>query len=357
MNRAPVLFRVDASPGTGYESLCRCLTYAQALQRRRRTAHFLSQLDPAELIPVVKRGGNEWTDADAPAGTPQDLDEMLQEIRRLEPAAVVIDAPEVSETYLGALRRTGVKVMSIDHHAQRTFPSQLVVNPLLGPDKEDYAHTNGTQLLLGNRYAIIRPEVRRLRLIRAQEPVQPYRVLIALGDEDQNNQAGKLAKQLLNCPKVARVDIATRPWAQNLAEIQALAATCPERLEIGTEPADIATRIARCHFAISSGNNWSLELACVGVAQLVIVQSEAHWPTAHRLEEEGAATCLGWHETVSAGTIRQAVADIINDPLERQAMARAGRALIDGRGLDRLVNALEIVLNVSPMKAMLAEAA
>jgi spore coat polysaccharide biosynthesis predicted glycosyltransferase SpsG len=85
----------------------------------------------------------------------------------------------------------------------------------------------------------------------------------------------------------------------------------------------------------------------VGVPQLLIVQSEAHWPTARRLEEEGSATCLGWHENVSPQTVRQAVQNLATDPLERQAMARCGRKLIDGRGPDRLVTALEILLHPS----------
>jgi spore coat polysaccharide biosynthesis predicted glycosyltransferase SpsG len=83
------------------------------------------------------------------------------------------------------------------------------------------------------------------------------------------------------------------------------------------------------------------------VPQLVIVQAEMHWPTAQRLEEEGAAMCLGWHENVSAQTIRQAVQNLLDDPMDRQAMARCGRQLIDGRGPDRLVTALEVLLHPS----------
>jgi spore coat polysaccharide biosynthesis predicted glycosyltransferase SpsG len=83
------------------------------------------------------------------------------------------------------------------------------------------------------------------------------------------------------------------------------------------------------------------------VPQILIVQAETHWPTAQRLEEEGAATCLGWQANVSAQTIRQAVADLLGDPQERQAMARCGRQLIDGRGPDRLVTALEVLLHPS----------
>ena len=40
-----------------------------------------------------------------------------------------------------------------------------------------------------------------------------------------------------------------------------------------------------------------------------------------------------------------AVQNLLTDPLERQAMARCGRKLIDGRGPDRLVTALEVMLH------------
>ena len=347
MTRAPVLFRVDAGPRIGWEHLYRCLVLAGALQRRRRPAYFLSQLEPASLGLNIKRAGNDWLEADGPAGTPDDLQETVQEIRRLRPAAVIVDSPEVSQEYLGQLRNTGILVASIDSLANTPFPSRLIINPLLGPDRESYEFETGTQVLLGARYALVRPEMRRIRPIRSQEPVQPFRVLIALGDDDPNNQAGELAKALLNCPKVGRVDVAVRQFHPQLLELQALAATMPDRLEIVSEPSEVSARIVRSHFAISAGNYWSLELACVGVPQLIIVQSEMHWPTAQRLEEEGAATCLGWHANVSALTMRQAVHDLLSDNLERQGMSRCGRKLIDGRGPDRLVTALEVMLHPS----------
>lgn len=347
MTRAPILFRVDAAPRLGWEHLSRCLTLAAAIQRRRRPAFFLSQLEPGSLGLTVKRGGNDWLDAGSPAGSADDLEEMVQEIRRLHPAAVIVDSPDVKEDYLRVLRDTGVLVVSLDSLAHTAFPSGLIVNPLLAPGREAYEFGRGAQLLLGSRYALVRPEIRRQRPTRAQEPVQPFRAVVALGDDDPHNQSGELAKALLNCPKVGRVDVLVRPYHRDLANLQALAETCPDRLEIVHEAGEAPFRLARCHFAVSAGNAWSLELACVGIPQLVIVQAESHWPTAQRLEEEGAATCLGWQANVSAQTIRQAVADMLADPQERQAMSRCGRKLIDGRGPDRLVTALEIMLHPS----------
>jgi UDP-2,4-diacetamido-2,4,6-trideoxy-beta-L-altropyranose hydrolase len=147
-----------------------------------------------------------------------------------------------------------------------------------------------------------------------------------------------------------------RPFHGHLGELQALAATMPDRLEVVSEASEVTARIVRSHFAVSAGNYWSLELACVGLPQLLVVQSETHWPTAQRLEEEGAATCLGWHANVSSLTLRQAVNDLLSDGLERQAMSRCGRKLIDGRGPDRLVTALEVMLHPS-RTAQMREAA
>jgi spore coat polysaccharide biosynthesis predicted glycosyltransferase SpsG len=238
-------------------------------------------------------------------------------------------------------------VVSLDHTANLRFPSRLLVNPLLAPGRESYEFAPDTQILLGSRYALVRPEIRRIRPVRSQEPLQPFRAMVALGDDDPNDQTLDLAKLLLNCPRITRVDVIVRPQHPRLVQLQELAAGLPDRLEVAVEPSEVTMRLTRCHFAITAGSTWSLELACLGLPQLVILQNEVHWPTAQRLEEEGAAVCLGWHESVSPQTIRQAVQNLLSDPLERQAMSRCGRQLIDGRGPDRLVTALEILLHPS----------
>jgi spore coat polysaccharide biosynthesis predicted glycosyltransferase SpsG len=347
MNRDPILFRVDGTTAAGHERLVRCLTFAAALQRRRRPTYFLAQLEPGALALSIKRAGNEWLDADAPAGSAEDLEELIQEVRRLSAGAVIVDAPEVDEAYLENLASTGAMVVSLDSTAATRFPSRLLINPLLAPGREAYEFGNRTQLLLGERYALVRPEIRRIRPTRAQEPPPPFRAIVALGEDDPHNQTGHLAKLLLSAPKVARVDLIVRPYHKDLTRLQEMAASHPDRLEVATEPADVTARLTRCHFAVTAGNTFALELACIGIPQLVVVQSEVHWPTAQRLEEEGAVMCLGGHENVSAGTIRQAVQNLLNDAAERQAMSRCGRQLIDGRGPDRLVTALEVMLHPS----------
>jgi spore coat polysaccharide biosynthesis predicted glycosyltransferase SpsG len=346
MTREPVLFRVDGTRATGWEGLARCLGLAYALQRRRRPGHFLARLEPGTLAGAVKRGGNDWIEADAPAGTPEDLQELIQEVRRIRPAAVVVDAPGCGPEYLAELVTLGPLVVSVDTAAGHRFPSQLVINPSLNVAVADYDVCPGTQVLNGRRYALVRPEIRRIRPSRAQEPPEPFRVLVALGD-DPNNQTLRFTKLLMNLSKVGKVDIIARPQHPELPKYQELAEAHKGQLSVATEAGETAFKVARCHLALCEANSWALEFACVGVPMLVVVQDEAYWPTAQRLEDEGAATCLGWHEAVTDATVKTAVQTLLGDSLERRAMARAGRALIDGRGPDRLVTALEVLLHPS----------
>src|SRR5581483_3463697 len=148
------------------------------------------------------------------------------------------DSINASEDYLESLAATGTLVVSLDHHAQGRFPSQLVINPLLAPGREAFSFGSQTQLLLGSRYVLIRPEMRRARAARAQEPPEPFRVLIALGEDDPNSQVEKLAVQLLAISRLSRIDLAIRSHHPDREKLQALAEAHPEQLEVVTETSE-----------------------------------------------------------------------------------------------------------------------
>jgi len=344
MNRSPILFRCDATSSQGYESFYQCLSYAAALQRRRRGTYFLSRLLPNTLLSAIQKPGNEWRPSDHPLGSAEDLNQTLATIRELNAAAVVIADPNVSGEYLSALSGTGVLMVIFDTQAGLKLPPALVVNPLLGPNRDSYLVAPGSQMLLGSRYALVRPFVRRLRPMRAQEPPTPFRALVALGDDDFRGQVIPRTKELLAISRVEKLDVALRAQHPGMMELVELAAANADRLEIVTEPAEISLRLSRCHLALTSGDGWSLELACIGIPQLLLVQSSWHMLNAQRLDDEGAAINLGDCESVSAVNLRQAVQTLLSEPRERANMARGGRKLIDGRGPDRLVNALEVLL-------------
>lgn len=356
MDRSPILFRCDADPQLGWEPFYQCLTYAAALQRRRRPAYFLGRIEPFPLLSQIVRGGNDYLTAGHEVGTAEDCDETIREVRRLGAAAVIVNAPGVQEEYLRELSSTGTTVVVIDSEARVRFPNRLVINPLVGRPLNQYQWERGAQLLLGRKYAIVRSVFRRQRALRSGDPQGSFRGIVAFGEDDFAGQSLQRAQELLAASRVDKLSVLVRSHHPQLADLKKVAEKNKGRLEVLTEPSELGTRLPRAHFALTSGDGLSLEMACVGVPQLVVTQNPRHLPNAKKLDEDGAATHLGAAADVTVNALRDAVNYVLDDQLERAGMSRCARLMIDGRGPDRIVNGLEILIHtpVEPTRLRLA---
>ena len=350
VKRGPILFRCDGTAELGWELFYQCLSLAAALQRRRRGTHFFSYLDPLSLAQVVHRANNEWIPAESTIGGPGDLEATVQEIRRLQAAAVIVAKPDVSPEYIRRLSDTGAAVLVFDSTGAECLPAKIVVNPLLVPGRKAYRTEPGTQLLLGRKFALVRGIFRRQRTIRATEQPGPFRAMVAFGDDDVADQTLLRAEQLLEMPKVDKVSIVVRTHHHRYDELREFAAASKGRCEVISEPKELMTRLVRAHIALTSGDAWSLELCCVGIPQLLLPAKPHHALNAKRMDDEGVATFLGQAGEVTFDQLHESVAMVLDDPMERLGMTRCARNLIDGRGGDRIVNGLEIVLHTPRYK-------
>jgi spore coat polysaccharide biosynthesis predicted glycosyltransferase SpsG len=356
-SRGPILFRCDGTPEQGWEPFYQCLSLAAALQRRRRGTHFLSYLDPLSLAQVVHRANNEWVPAEQPLGSPGDVQATVAQARRLSAAAVVVAGSGVTPEYLAELRATGALVVVFDSAAAMRFPADVVVNPFLAPARKAFRVEHGTQLLIGHRFALCRGVFRRQRTIRATEPVQPFRALVAFGDDDLAGQAVDRTRELLEMPKVAKVSVAVRTHHPRYEELKDFASESDGRVEVITEAKELMTRLVRVHFALTAGDGWSPELCVVGIPQLILSQTDRHARNAKKMDEEGVATFLGDAGAVTFDQLREAVDLLLDDEMERRGMTRCARNLVDGRGPDRIVNGMEILLHTPARKRAAAVAA
>jgi spore coat polysaccharide biosynthesis predicted glycosyltransferase SpsG len=343
--RGPILFRCDGTPELGWEPLYQCLSLAAAFQRRRRGTHFFSYLDPLSLATTINRGNNDWAAAEHQIGDDGDLPATVAQIRKLNASAVVLAGQTYTAEYLRELKKTGALVMCFDSTAEMKFPADLVVNPLLSPTRKAYQVELGGQLLLGYRYTLCRGLFRRQRTIRAVEPPMPFRALVAMGDDDLAGESITRTEQLLQMEKVSKVTIACRTHHPRYDDMLAMADDSGGRVEVVTEPKELMTRLVRVHFALTAGDMWSPELCVVGVPQLILSQTQRHAGNGKKLDEEGVATYLGNAADVTFDQLKEAVDLLHDDAMERKTMTRAARNTFDGRGPDRIVNGMEIMLH------------
>lgn len=348
VKRGPILFRVDATTAA-YEPFYQCLSFAAALQRRRRGTHFFSYLDPLSLAHSISRGNNDWAPAEIPLGEAGDLNATLAQVRKLNAAAVVTAGDGVTAEYVQALRDAGAMTIAFDNRTN-TLPADLLVNPFAAPLKKHFEPKPRTQLLAGRQYAMVRGLFRRQRTIRAQEQPGPFRALVALGDDDFGDQTMVRTQQLLEIEAVDKVSILLRSHHDRYEELKEFAADSNGRVEVITEAKEIMTRLVRGHFALTSGDTWSLEMCCTGIPQLLLPASPRHQISAKRMDDDGIATLLGDAAKVTEAELREAVTILLEDRMERLTMMRCARVRVDGRGGDRVVNGMEIMLHAPKHK-------
>ena len=103
---------------------------------------------------------------------------------------------------------------------------------------------------------------------------------------------------------------------------------------------DLPRHMAWADLAISAAGSTCWELACIGVPAIVIAVADNQRDIARGVDEAGTARNLGWWESVGAADIAAAVDGLVHDAAARRAMRRRGRALVDGRGAERVVAAV-----------------
>jgi UDP-2,4-diacetamido-2,4,6-trideoxy-beta-L-altropyranose hydrolase len=92
--------------------------------------------------------------------------------------------------------------------------------------------------------------------------------------------------------------------------------------------------------AISAAGSTSWELLYMQVPFVGISVADNQRPSARRLSETGLAITLDWSPRMKSEEIAAALKTLIPDQHKRSVMAKRGRELVDGRGVERVIAAM-----------------
>lgn len=329
-----ILIRADGGAGVGMGHARRCLALAAALAEQGATVVFAV---PGEepLLEAVRRAG--FAVEAVPRDEAVTLEGTRALARRLGSGVLVVDsyrtAPEAIAA--GGVRCTAV----IDDLADRPLPADVVVNGLAGADSLSYRVAKHTRLLLGPRYALLRRQFRSLGA-RAIAP-RVGRVLITTGGEDRAGLVPKLIEAVAGALPEAVTDVVIGPWFTNQETIRATAARWPSRVNLHTDPSDLAELMTGADLAITGGGQTTYELAATGTPAVAIQLADNQERSLRHLSAAGTLTVAG---NVADPGLPEAVADhvrhLASHPELREKQSRAGRRLVDGKGAERVAKIL-----------------
>jgi len=321
-----VAFRTHGGARTGFGHVRRCLSLAQALSVRGAECVFVVNDDQGVLETIRALG---FTALPVDERFPGDA---AAAISGLSPGSVVADSYDLSPDDLARLRLIA-RLVAIDDLADRELPADVVVNCAPSAAALRYRSPRGTRFLLGSAYAMLQPEY-------AESPARTVRstaagILLTLGGGDPGGLTGRMADLLGKALPEARIDVAIGPLA-GMIEL-------PSGGNLVTHRGAPSMRalMLDADLAVAAGGQTTYELAATGTPAVILAVADNQVPQSRDLASAGVFLYAG---DARVEEVPEKAADLARrlagDPALRGKMGACGRALVDGRGAERVAAAI-----------------
>lgn len=336
--------RADAGPTVGAGHVLRCLALAQG--HLSRGGHVRLRTSLAEGTPLARRfiaaGASLETVTETP-GSRADCRATLGCLERLGCDRVVVDGYHFDSGFQSALCDAH-SVLWIDDMAHAPpYRARWILNQNLHAQAQLYGdrHDDCT-LLLGPRFALLRQEFLRWRHHVRTTPSHGRRILVTLGGGDADNLTGMVVSGLRQLRREGLILEAKVVIGGLNPHRQTLAAQLDNDagFELLYDVDDMAPLMAWADLAVTAAGSTAWELAMMGLPALVGVLADNQVEVAEQLDHRGTARYLGWYRDLTPERIADAVADWMHDAALRSAAAHAGRRLVDGRGVERVLDTM-----------------
>ncbi len=354
-----IAIRVDASAAIGTGHLVRCRTLGRALRQQGATVRFICRAHPGHGIYALREEGFAVT-ALPPAetsktesagedyarwlGVPQarDADETIAALEG-RPDWLVVDHYGLDADWERRLRPHVGRLFAIDDLANRDHHCDALLDQNYNPNAEArYAARLPAEAtrLLGPRYALLGPEYGQNRSEGTAHSGRIDRLLVFFGGTDPDNLSGR-ALEALRHPAFANVtiDVVVGPNNPHREALAKQAATRPGLILHAPRP-HLADLMAAADLAIGAGGATTWERCFLGLPSLVVSIAENQRPACRALAAQGLIAYAGHHDQVTVERLQAALSVLVAEPERLRRMAEAGRELVDGQGVERIVGAL-----------------
>lgn len=322
------VFRADAAPEIGGGHVMRCLALAAALVECGWTCRFLVGAGTLKTVPALARAGHAVHEGEAAWGEGPRSAELL-----------VVDHYRLDAAYEASWRGHAGQILVLDDLADRRHHCDLLLDPAAGRADADYRGLvpSECRLLLGPRYALLRPEFAATRdaALARRDEAGVVRILIAPGATDPTDLASTLIDAAESVPG-AIIDIVIGSAAPHLPRLRARVAASP-RLRLHVDAANMARLMTAADLCLGAGGGTSWERCCLGLPTLLAVIADNQQGVARGLAAAGAVEVVPADDPAA---LRAALHRLVQDGARRRRMAAAAAALCDGKGARRVASLL-----------------
>ncbi|MEO5360141.1 MAG: UDP-2,4-diacetamido-2,4,6-trideoxy-beta-L-altropyranose hydrolase [Nitrospirota bacterium] len=234
-----------------------------------------------------------------------------------------------------SMKDAGYKLLIIDDMAALDFyHCDIILNQNLHAHSLRYNHEDGTRLLLGPDYILLRREFRGIKKIITDKCIN---VLITLGGADRDNFTQKVLNSIKSLRDI-KITVVVGAGNPNIESIKTVKTAVP--VTILQSVNDMAGVMASQDVAITSGGTTVWELAFMGIPSVVGRIAPIENYLVEGLNRLGLFIDCGWFKTATEDEIRGNLLKLSANMKLRKEMSALAQRLVDGHGRDRVIEAM-----------------
>jgi UDP-2,4-diacetamido-2,4,6-trideoxy-beta-L-altropyranose hydrolase len=278
--------------------------------------------------------------------SPEDWKVMSQILKEESETWVVVDGYHFDSAYQLRVKEKNYQLMVVDdtnhfHH----YYADILLNQNIDAENFNYSFEQNSLLLLGTRYVLLRREFLAWQAWKRQIPQVARKVMVTLGGSDPDNVTLKIIHSLCKI-KVSglQVKVIAGPCHPQISSLHKASSIAPFPIEIIYDPHSMADVMAWADLALSAGGTTCWELAYMGVPFAVVILAKNQEKIAEGLDNAAAAINLGWHSELTSSLITDCLLNLIENKDKRTELILNGNKLVDGLGVERVLNQMVIKL-------------
>jgi UDP-2,4-diacetamido-2,4,6-trideoxy-beta-L-altropyranose hydrolase len=309
----------------GFGHITRCLSYYEGFKERGFKTTLIVNGDDSvrNLLKGKRHRIFKWL---------KRRDELFEEMGGAD-VGVVDSYLADREVYQEVSERVHCAVY-LDDTRRLDYPEGVVINGALGAEKLRYPKRESVTYLLGIEYAPLREEFSKVPRKRIRQKLET--MMITFGGDDRG-MTPRLLRYLGKTYPGIRKDVVVGRAFKSIAEMEKL--RDPLTVPVYLPGAQGMKKVMlNADLAISGGGQTLYELARVGVPTIAIALSDNQLLNIIGWQKAGFVSYAGWYRDKGLLDKLKREVDRLLPYEMRGERSRAGRRVIDGKGVERAID-------------------
>ena len=340
-----LFIRVDSSPEIGIGHMMRCLTLAQELKNNFDKIIFLTQKDSGDFIGTIMKNEFEVIFIPTTNNDPNIIKNLITAYSENK-NFLLIDHYDIDSNFESSLKNIFERIFVIDDLANRKHDCDLLIDQNYYRDlnqRYEKLIQNGTITLLGPKYAIIRPEFRKINKKTIKKNSQIKKILVSFGGSDPTNECKKVLDALCSIENSKfEIIVAAGIYNHKFEQLKKLYEKY-SNIKIYRHVDELSRLMVNSDLFIGAGGTTTWERFYMGLPSIVTIISDDQKESIEFLSDMGHVINLGLAKNVTSKTYVQTLQKPNSDLIYN--MSLHNQKLVDGNGSNRIKKQIIELIN------------